>query len=217
MRTLTVGAVMTSELCTVPPDAEFKDIARLLARERISAVPVVDDDGTIAGVVSEADLLPAEEFAGAARPRMPGPRTRRHWHKAGARHARDLMTSPAQTVDIRTPLADVARRLLDDDVRRLFVVDDGKLAGVIARRDVVGVFLREDAELRAEIEAEVFRRALMTEPGRYSVTVVNGDVTLLGRLERKSSVTAAGELTALVPGVLSVCNRLDYVWDDETR
>ncbi|KAA9153482.1 CBS domain-containing protein [Amycolatopsis acidicola] len=201
---------MTRDVHTVPPEAEFKDIARLLARERISAVPVVAGDGTVLGVVSEADLLPKQQ-------RAPGRHARRWRHKAEASLARDLMTSPARTVDIGAPLAEVVRQLLDAGVRRLFVLDDGKLAGVLARRDVVGVFLRGDEELAAEIEDEVFHRALLADPGRYSITVVNGDVTLLGRLERKSAVRAAGELSALIPGVLSVCNRLDYVWDDEDR
>lgn len=79
MRTLTVGAVMTRELSTVTPDTEFKDIAALLTREAISAVPVVDDQGTLQGVVSEADLLPKRNTSvpRTGRPGSPGNRQRR--------------------------------------------------------------------------------------------------------------------------------------------
>lgn len=216
MRTLTAGSVMTTQPCTVSPDAEFKDIATLLSGAGISAVPVVDEDGVLIGVVSEADLLPKEEHAVMAGPsRFAGRRAQRDWRKASAVRARDLMTSPVRTVDIDTPLTWVARELSGDHLRRLFVVDGGRLVGVVARRDLLGVFLRPDAEVRAEIVDEVFGRVLHANPASYSVTVHNGVVTLLGRLERKSAVTAAGELTPLVPGVVDVCNRLDYVWDDE--
>lgn len=211
MRTMTVGAVMTRNLSTVTPDTEFKDVAALLAREAISAVPVVDADGTLEGVVSEADLLPKEEYVGATHRRFGGRRA----HKAAALRARDLMTSRVRTVDIRAQLPAVARELARGGMRRLFVLDEGKLVGVVARRDLLGVFLRPDDEVRDEVRGEVFELALHADPVSYSVTVKNGLVTLLGRLERKSAAVAAGTLTALVPGVVDVCNRLDYVWDDE--
>ncbi|WP_236794259.1 CBS domain-containing protein [Amycolatopsis sp. GM8] len=212
MRTLTVGEVMTRDVCAVPPDAEFKEIAVLLARRRISAVPVVENGGTLLGVVSEADLLPKEEHVG-ERTRHAGHRVRRH--KAEASRARDLMTAPARTIDIDVPLPVAARELAASGMRRLFVMDGERLVGVLARRDLLGVFLRPDGELKAEIETEVFGHALLASPGCYSVTVRGGEVLLLGRVERRSQVTAAGKLTALVPGVVEVRNRLDYVWDDQ--
>lgn len=124
------------------------------------------------------------------------------------------MTSPVLTVDISEPVPVAARALAASGVRRLFVLAEGKLAGVVSRRDLLGVFLRPDAEVRAEIEDEVFRRALHIEPGNHSVTVDNGMVMLLGLLDRKSAVAAAARLTELIPGVIEVRNRMDYVWDD---
>ncbi|TNC19355.1 CBS domain-containing protein [Amycolatopsis alkalitolerans] len=210
---------MTRELAVVSPETEFKDIATLLATRRISAVPVVDGAGSLVGVVSEADLLPKEEHAGD--PDGPswfaGRRPRRDWHKAAALRAADLMTSPVRTADVTDPLSVVARQLVASRMRRLFVLDEGKLVGVVARRDLLGVFLRPDAEIKAEVETSVFERALIANPASYTVTVDRGEVTLLGRLERRSSVAAAGQLAALVPGVIEVRNRLDYVWDDERK
>lgn len=211
MRTLTAGAVMTTDLVTVKPDTEFKDIAALLASAGISAVPVVDAARGLVGVVSEADLLPREEAVNT------GIRDRGRRRKADALLARDLMTSPVRTVDVDEALPEVARQLAAHHLRRLFVLRDGKLAGVIARRDLVAVFLRPDDEIRAEIETEVFGDALGAEPGSYSVTVADGCVTLLGRLSRSTATLIAADLTARVPGVLEVRNRLDYVWQDERR
>ncbi|WP_246271259.1 CBS domain-containing protein [Amycolatopsis acididurans] len=216
MRTLTVGAVMTKDVAVVSPGTEFKDIAELLARRRISAVAVVDGE-TLVGVVSEADLLPKEQYAGepAHHSRFGIHRDGRQRRKAAAVLARDLMTAPARTVGVAESLSAVARQLTGTGLRRLFVVDGDKLVGVIARRDLVGVFLRADAEIKSEIERDVFGKALLADPACYSVTVRNGEVMLLGRVERRSLVTAAGELAALVPGVVGVCNRLGYVWDDK--
>ncbi|WP_435120604.1 CBS domain-containing protein [Amycolatopsis thermoflava] len=211
MRTLTAGSVMTRDLVTVTPDTEFKEIAALMAGAAISAVPVVGPDGALAGVVSEADLLPRGEAAGG---RVRGRARRR---KAAALLARDLMTSPVRTVDVGDPLPAVAKRLSGYHVRRLFVLDGGKLAGVIARRDLMGVYLRPDTDVQAEVETEVFDRVLRARPGSYRVSVTGGCVTLLGLLERRSAVRIAGELTAQVPGVLEVRNRLDYVWQDQAR
>ncbi|WP_431873476.1 CBS domain-containing protein [Amycolatopsis sacchari] len=216
MRTLTVGAVMTRDPYVVSPEAEFKDVAVLLAQREISAVPVVGDDGTLLGVVSEADLLPKEEYAGDQEPPsgFARSRTKAAWHKAGAVRARELMTAPAQTVDVGEPLPAVARRLGGGGLRRLFVLENGKLVGVVARRDLLGAFLRPDEQIKADVETEVFGKALGAAPGCYSVTVHHGEVMLLGRLEYRSSAAAAGSLTASVPGVVEVCNRLGYVWDD---
>ncbi|MFD4196873.1 CBS domain-containing protein [Amycolatopsis thermoflava] len=162
-------------------------------------------------MVSEADLLPRGEAAGG---RVRGRARRR---KAAALLARDLMTSPVRTVDVGDPLPAVAKRLSGYHVRRLFVLDGGKLVGVIARRDLMGVYLRPDTDVQAEVETEVFARVLRARPGSYRVSVTGGCVTLLGLLERRSAVRIAGELTAQVPGVLEVRNRLDYVWQDQAR
>lgn len=214
MKTLTVGDVMTREVCAASPASEFKEIAALLAEQRISAVPVVDDDGVLLGVVSEADLLPKEESLDAL-PWRGRRRARRRRDKAAAASARDLMTTPARTVVDGESLPCAAREMDAAGVRRLFVVRDGKLVGVLARRDLLGVFLRSDAEIKSEIENEVFRKALGAEAGPYSVTVHNGSAILLGRLETRTAVEDAGKLTALVAGVVEVHNHLDFVWDDE--
>lgn len=211
---LTVDAVMTKNPFTVTPDTEFKDIAALLTREEISAVPVVED-GTLAGVVSEADLLCKEDTSRTAPTMFSGKSTRSHWRKAQAVRARDLMTVPVRTVELGSSAAAVAHELTTAGLRRLFVVDHGKLVGVVSRRDLLGVFLRPDPDVRREVEEEVFIQVLRAEPASFTVTVERGVVTVLGRLERRSAVSSAERLIALVPGVVGVRNRLGYVWNDE--
>ncbi|GAA4523053.1 CBS domain-containing protein [Amycolatopsis samaneae] len=212
----TVSDVMTANPVTVTPRTPYKHIARLLAERRISAIPVVDGHGRPVGVVSEADLI--ARLRTGEDTRRPGPiaggRARRDWDRAHALFARDLMTRPARTVTPGESVHATALRMARAGVRRLFVVDEGRLVGVVSRRDLLGTFCRPDREIHADIERDVLQRALWMAPGQATVTVEDGVVTLVGRLDSRGEAERAGLLCARVPGVLGVRNRLDFVWDD---
>lgn len=217
---LTVGAVMTPAPVAVSPDTNLTDIVALLAKERISAVAVVDGDGAPIGVVSEADLPNAERTDDSGNGERSGTHAARRPVDSRARpdgnRASDLMSVPVRTIAAGTPIAEAARELGTRGLHRLFVVDgEGKLTGVVTRADLLDVYLRPDHDVQREIEKEVFGRVLRAEPASFSVSVDHGVVTVLGRLERRSAVTSAGRLIPLVHGVIGVRNRLDYVWDDE--
>ncbi|MFJ8916438.1 CBS domain-containing protein [Amycolatopsis sp. NPDC102389] len=209
----TVSEVMTTDPIAVAPDAGYKRIAALMAKRRISAVPVVDGSGRPIGVVSEADLL--------ARLREPRPALFAGHHakdesrKAKAFLAKDLMTASVVTIDAGASLGAAAVRLARKDIRRLFVVEDAKLVGVVSRRDLLSTFRRPDEEIRGEIERDILAGTLRVAPGHASVTVDDGVVTLLGRLDSRGAVERAGALSNEVPGVVGVRNRLDFVWDDD--
>lgn len=217
---LTVAAVMTPDPFSVTPETGFKDIATLLAREMLSAVPVVDRDGVPVGVVSGADLPGVEPDGGGAGRVLP-----LHWHAGhrrryprypGARCARDVMTAKAPTVAVETTVSEAARVLAGHRLPRVFVVDEpGRLVGVVARPDLLDVYFRSDGEVQRDIEDEVFGRVLRAEPAAFKVGVEDGVVTVLGKLERRSAVNSAERLIPLVPGVTGLCSRLEYVWDDE--
>jgi CBS-domain-containing membrane protein len=122
----------------------------LLAKQRISAVPVVGDSGAPIGVVSEADLL--ARFRDPQHALFAGHHAKDESRKAKALLARDLLTAPVVTIEARASLAAAAIRLAGKDVRRLFVVEDTKLVGVVSRRDLLSTFRRPDEEIRGEIE-----------------------------------------------------------------
>ncbi|MEU4248086.1 CBS domain-containing protein [Amycolatopsis sp. NPDC026612] len=205
----TVSAVMTAGPITVSPQTSFKDIAQLLTGNGISAVGVVDKTGALVGVVSEADLLPHlwEE-------RKPRWRDRRLARKATACVAKDLMTSPAVTIDAEATLAAAAARFAHTGVRRLFVLRGGKVAGVLARRDLVAVFTRGDSDLEREVSERVLRDQLGLGPDRVRIEVRAGIVTVVGRVERRSEIAPVTRLIQELSGVVEVRNRLDYVWND---
>jgi CBS domain-containing protein len=212
----TVSTVMTKDPYTVSPDTDFKTIIDLLAARRISAVPVVAGDGFPIGLVSEADLLRKQENSDLPERHslLASKESRRRQSKAAALRARDLMSTPVYAVGPNESLSFAAGELARRGVRRLCVLDGGKLVGVVSRRDLLGVFRRSDEDIRKEIEQDVLVHALWADRDSVSVSVENGVVTMLGRLERKCEVEIAGRLAVKIAGVIEVRNRLDYTWND---
>lgn len=212
---LRVRDVMTSKVITVDVGTPFKEIARVLAEHRISAVPVLNGDGQLAGIVSEADLLRKEqhhEDTGRA-PRLTSYAKRLSRVKASGDFAGDVMTAPVVTIGPEATLVEAAKLMTGRNVKRLPVVDADGLVGIVSRADVLWVFLRPDNEIAEEIRTEVFQRLLLQEP-TYSVAVADGIVTLTGQLDRKSTVEIADRLVRAVDGVVDVVNRLTYRFDD---
>lgn len=217
MRELTVATVMTSPIVTVSRGTGFKALVGVLDRERISAVVVVDACGRPIGVVSEADLLAKQEFHGGADPvpRWVARRRRTRAAKATALTAADLMTVPVLTIAATAPVGVAARRLVEERVRRLFVVNgSGELVGVVARRDVLRVYRRADDDIAAEVREQVLRHTLLLMPGTVDVRVSDGFVHLSGAVEHRSSKEMAERLVLATPGVVGVRNDVRHVVDD---
>ena len=100
-------------------------------------------------------------------------------------------------------------------MRRLFVVDpDGTLAGVVSRRDLLRLFLRDDEQLRADVLQQVFHRVLLADPATFDVSAKAGVVSVRGRLERRTDTELAARLIKAMPGVVDVESDLAYDWDD---
>ncbi|SCG36015.1 CBS domain-containing protein [Micromonospora humi] len=219
MRTWQVADVMTRDVATVGEETPYRDVVDVLVRERVSGVPVVDSFRRVLGVISEADLLHKVERSGRPEERrvFEGRRRRAAREKAGALVARDLMTAPAVTTHERAALAATARLMDREAVKRLPVLDDlGRLAGIVTRGDLLRVHLRTDAEIREDVVQEVLRRVLSVRDGLVTVQVSGGEVTMDGRLDRRSAVELAGRLAGQVAGVVAVHNAISYDVDDTT-
>ncbi|MEU4792412.1 CBS domain-containing protein [Micromonospora tulbaghiae] len=219
MRTWQVADVMTRDVATVTEETPYREVVDVLVRQRISGVPVVDSFRRVLGVISEADLLHKVERSGHPDERrvFEGRRRRTAREKAGALVARDLMTAPAVTTHERASLAATARLMDHEAVKRLPVLDDlGRLAGIVTRGDLLRVHLRTDAEIREEVVHEVLYRVLSVRDGLVTVQVRGGEVTMDGRLDRRSAVELAGRLAAQVAGVVAVHNAIGYDVDDTT-
>ena len=208
----TVKDVMTTRVATVRKDAPYKAIATLLTQYRVSAFPVLDDNGTVIGVVSEADLLCKQALAAAmgGRPARPGP-YHDDFARAAAVTAADLMTTPPVTITPGDPVTSAARLMYNTGVKRLPVVsENGHLAGIISRADVLSVYSRPDAEIRGEIEENVILNGFFADPDRFGVTVSAGVVTLEGLPETTARGREIVAETWHVEGVVAVRDRMSY-------
>jgi CBS domain-containing protein len=212
----TVEDVMTREVMCAHEDTPYKELVKLLAAWRVSAVPVVDDRRHVLGVVSEADLLVKQQKPARPGIRLLSARHRREARaKARATVAAELMSRPAVTIGQRATLAEAARRLHAAGVKRLPVVDPvGRLVGIISRVDLLKVFLRSDEDLYREIVDDVIFGELFMGPNRFDVDVQDGVVVLQGRCERRSLIPTVVRAVAGVEGVVRVENRLGYDIDD---
>ncbi|MFF9038942.1 CBS domain-containing protein [Streptomyces sp. NPDC014892] len=200
-----VGDVMTRTVATVGRGTAFKEIVQLMRDRRISAVPVVEEDGRVIGVVSEADLLPKEEFRDSDPDRYTQLRRLADLAKAGAVTAEELMASPALTVRSGVTLAQAARTMARAKVKRLPVVDaDGVLEGIVSRADLLKVFLRTDEEIAEEVRREVVAYLFPPPVSAVRVNVRDGVVRLGGRVRDTSLVPVAARLVRAVEGVVSV-------------
>jgi CBS domain-containing protein len=213
----TVSDVMTTHVHVANPQAPFKVLVRLIEENKVSAIPIVDQQGVPIGIVSEADLLLKERRAelDSGEDFLHLRKRRNERAKAEGTFASELMTSPAITVPADTPLSEAARMMQKKNVRRLVVVDQrGRIAGIVSRSNLLQVFLRTDADLRAEIKGTLVPALVPSSAARVRVEVRSDIVTLSGEVDRKSDVEILGRLTRQMDGVVDVVNQLTYCWDD---
>ncbi|MFI5957330.1 CBS domain-containing protein [Cryptosporangium sp. NPDC051539] len=211
----TVSDVMTNAVQSAYVRTPVKTIAERLDWAGVTAMPVLDDDAEVVGVVSEADLLHKVTYQDDADgwPRL----LRRHRtdrDKAEGLLAQDVMTAPAITIAPGASVVEAAQLLERHRVKRLPVVNDtGKLVGVVSRADLVRLLTRPDDEILEEVRADVIGRVLLSPEG-VAVGVSDGVVTLTGTLPRRSQIGIAVEFARRVDGVIEVVDALTYTEDD---
>lgn len=203
--------VMTRDVITVRPETPLKEAAAILAKNGISGVAVVDGDGAVVGVLSEADILFKEGGERSAHTGLLG------WlfeggstldQKLTARTAGEAMTAPALTIGPERPLHEAAIRMIESGVNRLPVIERSQLVGIVTRADVVRAFTRTDAEIEDEIRNEIVKRTLWMAPDAVEITVESGEVMLAGEVETATDAELLPIFVQRVPGVVSVSSAL---------
>jgi CBS domain-containing protein len=219
MKQWTVQDVMTSDVASVLVDTPYAEVVSTLAERKVSALPVLDGFNRVVGVVSEADLLHKVELIGDDTEfRFFEWGTKKvNRAKANATTAGDLMTTPAVTVQPGVSLVTAAKRMEEEHIKRLPVLDEmGRLIGIVSRRDLLKMYLRPDHEVRDEVIEGVLRTLLWIDPLTVQVEVIDGVVTLTGEVDRKSTAQIAAHVTKRVPGVVQVVAQLAWNYDDTT-
>jgi CBS domain-containing protein len=219
MRHYQVRDVMTAGPMTVTPSTPIKEVASMLVRLQVGALPVVTPRDGVTGVVTETDLLRKEQLQrdpdGAHSAHLPY-RDRRA--TATAETAGEIMNPHPATVRPEATVAEAARFMTRHHARFLLVTDaDGKLLGTVSARDLLRVFLRSDEAIMMDIVGDVLPRYLGTNPVLVDVEVIDGVVALTGEVERKSMLAAVQPAIRAVDGVIDVIGRLGYAIDDTRR
>ncbi|POX40321.1 CBS domain-containing protein [Streptomyces sp. Ru72] len=200
---------MTHAVVAVGRDAPFKDVVKLMEQWKVSALPVLEGEGRVVGVVSEADLLPKEELRDSDPDPYAQVRRVSDPARAGAVTAGELMTAPAITVHADSTLAQAARIMALRKVKRLPVVnDEGLLEGVVSRADLLKVFLREDNDIADEIRRDIVDVLFPAPVEPVHVIVAEGVVTLTGKVSDPAMIPVAVRLARAVEGVVDVDCRL---------
>lgn len=189
--------IMSSPVVTVTEDTPLKRVAALLLEHDISAVPVVDAQGGIVGIVSEADLISVEAEPGTEHRLHRGPRVQDQVPTT----AGDAMTRDVVAVNQETDESHIARIMLDRRLKHVPVVLGKDVVGIVSRRDLLKALARSDLEIRIELEELLDDEILML--GRFRAEVQNGLVTLQGTRDAASRQLAK-LLAKSVPGVIAV-------------
>ena len=217
-----VRDLMTTNVTSVPPDTPASAIVHLLAERGISGVPVVDSGGALLGVVTEGDLLrrlalsdePENGWFRAMLADKEGAAER--YASAHGSTARDVMTAAPVTVEEDDAAEHAARLIEEHKVRRLPVLRDGRLIGVVSRSDLLRALLTPPPERAAAATSDrAIRGAIMVrmrqevwaDPPHLSFDVTGGVVEFRGFLGSDATRRALSALAEGVPGVVRVVNR----------
>lgn len=214
--------VMVSPVITVRPSSSVREAASILLDRRVSAVPVVDEQGKLVGIISEGDLLHRAES---------GTEQRRSWWlraltedetlaaeyaKAHARKVADAMTRRVITAAPETPLHEIAELLEKNGVKRVPIVENGQLVGIVSRANLIQAVASAGQQLEVPLSDSTIREKLLArlnqEPWAHTalinVTVTDGIVDLWGIVHSEAERKAMRIAAESIPGVCSVNDKL---------
>ncbi len=213
--------VMTTAILTVTPETDVGEIARTLLDAHISAIPVIAEDGSLVGIVSEGDLIHRAEADTRRRPSWwlrllatPEESSERYLREFG-RRARDVMTRDVITVEPDTPLTEIAAMLEKYHIKRVPVMADGKLVGIVSRANLLRGVATWHKPAGVRVEDSALRSLLLKALSEadlpmhlINVTVTDGAVELWGMVDSEVQVEAARAAAEATVGVLRLENHL---------
>jgi CBS domain-containing protein len=217
--------IMVKDVVTAGPEASVKELAAIMLERRISGMPVVDGGGRLLGIVSEGDLIRRPEIdtdrvkLGWLRLLLSDEARARDFVKSHGRKAREVMTQPAISVAADAPLAEVVRLMERHRIKRLPVVDKGKLVGLVTRTDLLRAVVARQAAAPVERSDEDLRQRIVlmlrgedwASSAVVHVQVESGVAQLWGTVESQDQREALLLAVRGVPGVKDVQPHLGRV------
>lgn len=223
---MNAGDIMTQSTVSVDPDDFLAHAVELMLKRRISGLPVVDNTGALVGILTEGDLLRRVELGTQKRrPRwiefLIGPgRLASEYVSAAGRKVHEVMTTPVQTVAEDTPLAEVVKIMESRQIKRVPVVRDGQVVGIVSRANLLRAlvtFARDtkptnvsDASIRQQLLAELAKQS-WAPVALVDVIVRNGVVHLWGTLTEERQRQGIRVLAENTPGVKRVEDHLVWI------
>lgn len=220
---MNVATIMTTPIIGIQPQASIAEAATLMLNNRISGLPVMRDDGTLVGIVSEGDFLRRNEL-GTERKRSwwlellvgPGKAADEYVHAHG-RRVHEVMTTDIVIISPEASLSEAVELMIVHGIKRLPVLDGGKIVGVVTRSDLLRAMLKampdsgpeatDDERIRQDILRELQTQP-WSRPGLIRVKVVHGAVHLEGIILDERARLAARVAAENVTGVKSVTDQL---------
>lgn len=185
---------MTSPAITIHQTATLREAGDVLARRGISALPVVDDDARLVGIVSQMDLIRLGTVY-----RAEGAEAQSEGSRSQPMRVAEIMTVEVVTVSPETDVHTVAKRLSESHIRQVPVLSDTELIGVVSRRDLIKWMARSDAALTLDVIAVLSDEARRL--AHLEVRVHEGVAHIEGEAGH-DTLTLAAKLARSVPGVL---------------
>ncbi len=199
---MNVVDLMTTEVIAVSRDTGLREAARLMFRNRVSGLPITEPDGTLIGIITEADFLRLEV-------------ERQEGARDPVATVGEAMSIGVVTIRPEMEIYEAAKIMAVQEVKRLPVVDDdNRLLGVISRADIVSIFTRPDDVIEDEIREDLLRRVLFIDPDELGVSVTNGVVALSGEVGTRAEASMLEELTNRLDGVFGVETKLTWLHAD---
>lgn len=207
-----VREVMSTRVHTATPDTPYKELLQRMLTDKISGLPIVDDVGLVVGIVTEADLIRKVAFGGGRDPHVILSLLSRAltgqdsvWTvRVEGLKASEIMSQSVVSVGPDDEVDHAARVMLAHHVKRLPVLEEGRLVGLVARRDLMRFFEVADATIAAEVERSL--TDLLSAPEGHQVTssVEAGVVSLSGTVLHSSDVAIVTSLVGATVGVVAV-------------
>ena len=215
-----IEEIMTRDVITVAPQTPIHEAARLMVDHGVSGLPVVDEQGKLVGVLSEGDLILRQR----ARPRVPwwrtffqdGERLAREYQKAAGTTVAEVMTNAVISVSPDLPIEAAALILDQRRIRRVPVVANGSVVGIVSRGDLVRVLARaprpaggptSDSQLVSEMRSRLEKEPWVSHHG-IVVDARNGELVIWGLVASKAEKSAVETMARSVPGVKGVRSQL---------
>jgi CBS domain-containing protein len=205
-----VADIMTRTVVTATPDTPLPELIDRMVRYGISGIPVVDSHSRLLGIVTEADLISKPAFGGTRRRPLAvvGEMLRGHerrWvSKSMGSTAGEVMTTEVETARPSATVRAAARQMVERGVKRLPVVQDERLVGIVSRSDVLRTMHQRDEDLRGELAAALADPARVPDTTLVDVSVADGVVTLRGTVRYASDLSVLPSIVWRYPGVVDV-------------